>query len=137
MGDVPLSEEIEGYYCPKCEAYHSWSSAAIYHDASNDDTRKTLDLSKPTLEELGASVGRMVGTKRIAYGNSTGVTAKIMKLLLPNGVKPEQYEDVQFANRIIDKISRRLASGNGDDEDAIKDGAGYFLLWLEQARSAK
>ena len=48
-----------------------------------------------TYEELGLSVGRLVTEKQDAYGDSFGQSGKVLEILYPDGVQPEQYKDMQ------------------------------------------
>ena len=75
------------------------------------------------------SLGNLVEEKNKAYGNAWVASAKILEILFPNGIKPEQYVDVLLLVRLFDKLCR-IANGNTNalGEDAWKDGAGYMGL---------
>lgn len=81
-------------------------------------------------ESLAMEIGRMIDVKQAAYGDSIGITAKILRELYPNGIKVEQYDDLHFIIRMIDKICRITKGGgnNAQGEDAWKDLAGYSIL---------
>ena len=53
-------------------------------------------------EDLGRSVGELVAEKQAAYGDSFGKSHKILKVLFPDGIKPEQYMDVLTICRVVD-----------------------------------
>ena len=78
--------------------------------------------------EIGASIGRLVDEKQQAYGNSFGNTGKLLRMLYPNGVTPEQYDDLLGMVRLIDKLFRIATSKNAYGEDPWRDIAGYALL---------
>ena len=51
----------------------------------------------------------------------------MLRLLYPDGVRPEQYDDLLALTRIVDKCFR-IANGNQGEENAYADVAGYGLL---------
>ena len=81
-------------------------------------------------EEVGSKVGRLVDDKQKAYGNSFGNAHKIIKVLYPDGIKPEQYQDMLTIVRIIDKLFRIATQKNAFGESLYMDIAGYGLLGL-------
>src|SRR5690606_25963644 len=48
---------------------------------------------KMTYEELGKEIGSLVDRKQKQYGDSYGKSGEILRVLYPNGVKPEEYGD--------------------------------------------
>lgn len=78
-------------------------------------------------EILGQRIGQLVDRKQKEYGDSWGKAGEILKILYPNGVKPEEYHSMLGIVRVIDKLSR-IANGNQGDENAWGDLAGYGLL---------
>lgn len=88
---------------------------------------------KMTYEELGKEIGALVDRKQQQYGNSFGQAGKVLKVLYPNGVKPEEYGDMLGVVRVVDKLFR-VANGNQGEEDAWQDIAGYGLLGAERNR---
>lgn len=87
----------------------------------------------PDYESLGASVGRLVAAKQAAYGNSFSKSGAILRALYPEGIAPEQYDDVLALTRMIDKFFR-IANGNQGGEDAWQDLAGYSLLGMARGK---
>lgn len=79
---------------------------------------------KKTAEELG----NLVTEKNKAYGDSAVKSAKFLELLYPNGVRPEQYQDMQLLVRIFDKMMRIATQKNAFGENPFKDIAGYGIL---------
>jgi hypothetical protein len=78
-------------------------------------------------EALGREIGALVAVKQQQYGNSFGKAGQVLRVLYPEGVKPEQYDDMLAVVRVIDKLFR-VANGNQGGEDAWRDIAGYGLL---------
>jgi hypothetical protein len=78
-------------------------------------------------EEIAQQIGRLVDRKQKEYGDSWGKAAKILAVLYPDGVKPEDYQNFLGVVRILDKLSR-IANGNQGEENAWADIAGYGLL---------
>lgn len=78
-------------------------------------------------EELGKEIGALVDRKQQQYGNSFGKAGEVLKVLYPNGVKPEEYGDMLAVVRVVDKLFR-IANGNQGEENAWIDISGYGLL---------
>lgn len=82
-----------------------------------------------TYSTLGADIGKLVMEKQQAYGDSFSKAPKIMKVLYPNGIAPEQMESALTIVRVIDKLNR--ISTNKNDlmgENPWMDIVGYGLL---------
>lgn len=78
--------------------------------------------------ELGAAIGRLVNEKNRAYGDSFAKCGEFLKLLYPDGVKPEQYRDMLAVVRVWDKLMRIATHKDALGEDPWRDIAGYSLL---------
>ena len=79
-------------------------------------------------EELGRQIGNLVDRKQKAYGNSFGFSGEFLKLLYPEGLDPEDYQDALCLIRIFDKCKRIATQKEAFEEDPYKDIAGYGLL---------
>lgn len=79
-------------------------------------------------EETGARIGRVVTEKQIAYGDSFGNSGEILRVLYPNGIKPEQYDDMLAVVRIVDKLFRIANKKDAFGESPYSDIAGYGIL---------
>ncbi len=93
-------------------------------------------------EELGKSVGKLVAEKQEAYGDSFGKAHKILKVLFPDGIQPDQYLDVLTICRVVDKLFRLATDPSYGDESPWRDICGYSLLSMgkdarETARDEK
>ena len=78
-------------------------------------------------EQLGAQIGKLVDAKQKQYGDSFNRAGMVIRVLYPDGIKPEQYDDMLAIVRVIDKLFR-IANGNQGEENAYRDIAGYGLL---------
>lgn len=109
-------------------------------DKDLDLTGESMDTNnndKLSFENLGAEVGRICQEKNEAYGDSYGKGGEVLKILFPNGVKPEQYDDMLALARIIDKLFRLANKRDAYGESPMKDIAGYALLGLQRDEKAK
>lgn len=108
-------------------------------DSSNEDNgirivRRLMGpvglTQKPMSEyEIAAlEVGRLVKEKNKAYGSSFLDAAKIMAILYPDGIRPDQYEDATVMVRVIDKLKRVATDNDPYGEDPWEDITGYGLL---------
>lgn len=88
-------------------------------------------------EELGRLMGKLVGDKNTAYGDSFGQIGNIMRVLYPDGIKVEQYDDMLCIVRIIDKLFRIATAKDAFGESPYGDIAGYSLLGLMKDRRKK
>ena len=84
------------------------------------------------LSILGKDIGEIVAKKNLEYGDSFAQSGEILKILYADGVKKEQYGDVLFIARILDKLFR-VASSTPEDraewgESPGFDIAGYGIL---------
>lgn len=79
---------------------------------------------------LAADLGRLVQDKQLAYGDSFSRSQEILKILYPNGIKPENYKDLLTITRIIDKLFRIANKKDAFGESPYRDIAGYGLLGL-------
>lgn len=80
--------------------------------------------------KLAQDIGQLVTDKQAAYGDSFNKSQQIIKILYPNGIKPENYGDLLTIIRMIDKLFRIATSKNAYGESPYRDIAGYALLGL-------
>lgn len=89
---------------------------------------------KPPLtdyEQIGQRIGKLVSGKQKAYGDSFGNAGRVMEILYPAGVQPEQLESALTVIRVVDKLFR-IANGDQGDESAWSDICGYSILELRK-----
>ena len=81
-----------------------------------------------SFEGIGQNIGRLVQEKNAAYGDSFRQCGEFLKLLFPNGVKPEQYQDMLGIIRVFDKLKRIATAKDAFGESPWSDVAGYGIL---------
>ena len=81
-------------------------------------------------QSLAQNVGKLVAEKNKAYGDSFGEASKIITVLYPDGVKPDQYMDLLAIVRVIDKLFRLANNKDAFGESPWKDICGYALLGI-------
>jgi hypothetical protein len=83
--------------------------------------------------ELANGIGQLVEEKNKAYGSAFDKAGDFLRVLYPDGIKPEQYKDMLCIVRVFDKLMRIATSYEGTEEkkvDAYSDLMGYGLLGL-------
>lgn len=88
-------------------------------------------------ERLGHEIGCLVDEKQAAYGDSFGRSGAIIQTLYPNGVLPEQYDDLLAVVRIVDKLFRVATKKDAFGESPGRDIAGYGLLMAARHESKR
>jgi hypothetical protein len=83
-------------------------------------------------ETIGKEIGELVDLKNKMYGDSFNKSGDILKILYPNGIIPEQYDDLLFITRIVDKLFRIATDKKALGESPVKDMAGYCILCVER-----
>lgn len=89
-----------------------------------------------TFQELAKGIAELVTEKERAYGSAFDKAGDFMRILYPEGIKPEQYKDMLCNVRIFDKLMRIATSYEGTEEkkiDAYSDIMGYALLGLRSS----
>jgi hypothetical protein len=81
-------------------------------------------------ERLARDVGQLVDEKQAAYGDSFGAAPAFLRLLWPDGVGPDQYDDLLTIVRIFDKLKRIATNKDAFGESPYRDIGGYALLGM-------
>lgn len=84
-----------------------------------------------TYKNIGTQIGELVDEKNAAYGSSFAECHKILGVLYPDGIKPQQYTDALAIIRVIDKLFRIANKKDAFGESPWKDIAGYALLGIQ------
>lgn len=79
-------------------------------------------------KEIGEKIGVLTAEKNKAYGDSFGKSMDILKTLYPDGVRPDQYQDLLSITRVIDKLFRIATDKSAFGECPWRDIAGYAIL---------
>lgn len=85
-------------------------------------------MTNKTYKQLGEEIGKLVEEKNAAYGSSFAECHKILSVLYPEGIKPEQYTDALAIIRVIDKLFRIANNKDAFGESPWNDIAGYAIL---------
>ncbi len=94
-------------------------------------------MSIKTYKQIGSEIGELVDEKNVAYGSSFAESYKILSVLYPNGIKPEQYMDALAITRVIDKLFRIATAKDAFGESPWRDIAGYAILGVANADKEK
>ena len=94
---------------------------------------------KPTEDFAQAvdDVAALVKKKNAAYGNSFGTAGEALKILYPDGVKPEQYAEALLVTRIWDKLKRLATNNDPFGESPFVDIAGYAMCGITLHKKAE
>lgn len=84
--------------------------------------------AKSVFHQVAQETADLVVSKQKAYGDSFGKSGSIIKILYPNGISLEQYDDMLTIVRIIDKLFRIATKKDAFGESPWKDILGYALL---------
>lgn len=87
--------------------------------------------------QLGATIGSLVDKKNHAYGSAFQKTGDFLRLLYPEGIKPENYDDALLLVRIFDKQMRIATDRDALGESPYEDIAGYGILGAQMHRERK
>lgn len=79
-------------------------------------------------KKIATAIGQLVEEKNKAYGDSFGQAHRVLKVLYPNGIKPDQYIDFLTITRVVDKLFRLSNEKEAFDESPWRDIAGYAIL---------
>lgn len=85
---------------------------------------------------IANELAELLTQKNESYGSAYATNPKLMSILYPHGILPEDYPNVLAITRIFDKLQRIATDNAGDTEDPWKDIAGYALLRLSEKRNA-
>jgi hypothetical protein len=82
---------------------------------------------------IAKEIAALVAERQKTYGDSFSKSGDVLRVLYPDGIKPEQYVDALGVLRVVDKLFR---VANGQMEDSWRDIAGYGLLGEARQESA-
>ena len=93
-------------------------------------------MTTKSFTELANGIGKLVEEKNKAYGSAFDRAGDFLKILYPEGIKPDQYKDMLCIVRVFDKLMRIATSYEGTEEkkvEAYSDLSGYGLLGLRSS----
>ena len=82
--------------------------------------------------KMGELVGKIVKEKQAAYGDSFGKSGECLRQMYPDGIKPEQYDDLLTIARMLDKLFRIATDPGAFAENPYQDIVGYGLLGMKR-----
>lgn len=91
-----------------------------------------MEAEKSQFEGIAERIGKLVTRKNKAYGNAFLVSADLLRLIYPNGVRPEQYTDLLLINRVLDKFCRLANDPRAFGESPWEDITGYGILGVSK-----
>ena len=91
---------------------------------------------KNKFSKLGDDVGKLVYDKQLAYGDSFGRSGECLRQMFPEGIKPNQYDDLLTIARILDKLFRLANDPCAFDENPYQDIVGYAILGMDRHNSS-
>ncbi len=90
-----------------------------------------------TFAQIGTETGQLVERKNAAYGSSFAKTGDYLRLLYPDGLRPDQFDDALLLARDFDKSMRIATSRNAFGESPWEDKAGYAILGVHLHQAAE
>jgi hypothetical protein len=97
------------------------------------ETSSTAEVTPPEpihdrIRRVGVEVADLCREKNLAYGSSFQKTGEFLRLLYPDGIRPEQYVDLGLLFRIFDKQMRIATRKDAFGESPWKDISGYGMM---------
>lgn len=86
---------------------------------------------------LSQEIGQLVTSKDSAYGHAFHKTAEILKVMCPEGISPDKYQDLTIVTRIIEKCCRLMTMKDAFGESPYQDISGYGVIGLRKDREGK
>ena len=90
---------------------------------------------EPLYSESGKRLGELVEKKNAAYGDAFRKVGAILRIMYPDGVPPERYDDLTGTVRVLDKLCRIANMKEAFGESPWTDIAGYGLLGVVRDES--
>lgn len=110
------------------EPTECWKERLEKFDRGSREPEAARNIVGEFYSDAGRDLGKMVGEKQLAYGNSYGKAGQVMRILYPDGIRPEQMDDALAVVRVIDKLFRIATNKTAYGENPWLDIAGYGLL---------
>jgi len=106
----------------------TWDDARPGYSAAPDPQPRHCQTTESPFERIAREIGALVAEKNRAYGDSFARSGEIMRVLYPNGIRPDQYDDALGVIRVIDKLFRIATDRDALGESPWRDVAGYGVL---------
>ena len=79
-------------------------------------------------QEIGTAVGKLVQEKNEAYGDAFLRVGEVLRILYPEGIGLDQYDDMLAITRVLDKLFRIATDKDAFGETPWQDVCGYAIL---------
>lgn len=89
------------------------------------------------IRRVGLELAELVAEKNQAYGSAFEKAGDFLRLLYPDGLRPEEYGDALLLVRIFDKQMRIATRKNAFGESPYRDIGGYGLLGAAKDEAAQ
>lgn len=109
----------------------NWKKQQVDNQEASEVKTKERSAEVGKYEKIGTEIGRLVDKKNKAYGDAFNKSGEFLKILYPEGIRPEQYNDMLAIVRIFDKLMRIATDKNALNENPYNDIAGYGILKAE------
>lgn len=84
--------------------------------------------TKEEYERVAQEIAALVTAKQAAYGDAFSKAGAVLRVLYPNGVTPDKYDDMLTMVRVVDKLFRIATKNDPSGESPWRDILGYALL---------
>jgi hypothetical protein len=81
---------------------------------------------------IATDLGNLVAERNAAYGNAFAKCSDFLRLLYPDGIRPDEYGDALLLVRIFDKQMRIATDKDAFGESPYRDIAGYGILGVSK-----
>lgn len=126
---VPI-ENVDS--CPVCRSLAKGTDGKIVCFATCDSKSPEPEAQLGKFATIGRRIGALVEKKNLAYGDAHAATGDILKIIYPDGVRPDQYADMLGTARVLDKLLRISRDKKAFAENPWEDVAGYGILGVER-----
>lgn len=121
------------HYCEICSFYKNSFCVKENVEITNPKSSCCNSFNKlNNFECIAIKIASLVEEKQKAYGNSFGKAKDFLKILYPEGIPVEKYNDMLTLVRIWDKIMRIATNKDALGESPYSDIMGYCLLALNE-----
>lgn len=94
-------------------------------------------VEKNPFEAQAFQLAQVLEQKRKSYGDSANISGKLLSVLYPYGIRPEQYGECGLIVRILDKLCRIATGKVWFNEDGWMDLAGYAMLGWKMTKDGQ
>ena len=123
---------MSSWHCCKCGEYTD-PQYLDYVTGECGNCQDGAPMKENKFEKIGREVGKLVGEKNLAYGDSFSRSGECLRQMYPDGISPEKMDDALIIVRILDKLFRIANQKDAFGESPFKDICGYSLLGINKS----